>query len=421
MHSLSKKGFTLIELLVVIAIIAILTVVVILSLNPAELLRQSRDANRVSDIATMSDALNVYSTDLAGNTLFNLGNASNTYPSTYDPSATSTAGDQCQGLSLPSLNTSTGQSWQCAPSSTLRTVNAQGWLPVNFSLISSGPPIGDLPIDPTNQTSTGLFYAYNTNGTQFEVTADLESQKYKTQYGNTAQTSLFPEVISGGIPTISALYNPSGLVGYWAMNEGSGSSTIDSSGNGNNGTWAGTPIGTNSTYYTGGKVGNYAGDFNGTNDYVNIPSSTIYNSSSVSVFAWVNLSVTPATYDGVVDKGEADSVGNWTIGTRGSSNGYIVGIYDGSTKHELNTPLVTTGSWHLVGITYNGTTLTCYQDGTSCGTVVAAMAGVTNITDIGKGITGGEGYFPGGSIDEVRIYNRALSAAEVLALYNAEK
>ncbi len=60
----NQKGFTLIELLVVIAIIAILAVVVILTLNPAELLRQSRDSNRVSDFATLKSAIGLYSEDV---------------------------------------------------------------------------------------------------------------------------------------------------------------------------------------------------------------------------------------------------------------------------------------------------------------------------------------------------------------------
>src|SRR5471030_3210736 len=60
----NRSGFTLIELLVVIAIIAILSVVVILTLNPAELLRQARDSNRVSDFATLKSALGLYAADV---------------------------------------------------------------------------------------------------------------------------------------------------------------------------------------------------------------------------------------------------------------------------------------------------------------------------------------------------------------------
>src|SRR5579863_4498952 len=63
-HKNSRKGFTLIELLVVIAIIAVLAVVVVLTLNPAELLRQARDSNRISDFATLKSALSLYAEDV---------------------------------------------------------------------------------------------------------------------------------------------------------------------------------------------------------------------------------------------------------------------------------------------------------------------------------------------------------------------
>jgi prepilin-type N-terminal cleavage/methylation domain-containing protein len=66
MYASSRKAFTLIELLVVIAIIAILAVVVVLTLNPAELLRQSRDSNRLFDLATIINAINIYNTDQGG-------------------------------------------------------------------------------------------------------------------------------------------------------------------------------------------------------------------------------------------------------------------------------------------------------------------------------------------------------------------
>ena len=92
-HAQSHTGFTLIELLVVIAIIAILAVIVVLTLNPAQLLEQSRDANRLSDMATLTSALNLYATDQTGASSFSLGIASDTYPSVYDPQATTTAGD----------------------------------------------------------------------------------------------------------------------------------------------------------------------------------------------------------------------------------------------------------------------------------------------------------------------------------------
>jgi prepilin-type N-terminal cleavage/methylation domain-containing protein len=98
-----RRGFTLIELLVVIAIIAILAVVVVLTLNPAELLRQSRDSNRVSDMATLTSALNLYNTDQGGATSYNMGSINTVYVSLPDPAATSTAGTNCSTMGLPTL------------------------------------------------------------------------------------------------------------------------------------------------------------------------------------------------------------------------------------------------------------------------------------------------------------------------------
>ncbi|MDP1706581.1 MAG: prepilin-type N-terminal cleavage/methylation domain-containing protein, partial [bacterium] len=55
------KGFTLIELLVVIAILAILSVAVVLIIYPADIIRQSRDSNRLTDLANLSKAVNTFS------------------------------------------------------------------------------------------------------------------------------------------------------------------------------------------------------------------------------------------------------------------------------------------------------------------------------------------------------------------------
>jgi prepilin-type N-terminal cleavage/methylation domain-containing protein len=407
-HQSHSSGFTLIELLVVIAIIAILAVVVVLTLNPAQLLAQSRDANRVSDMATLTSALNLYTTDQAGAATFNMGNASDTYISVYDPAATST--NNCPSLGLAALNASSGQAWLCASSSSYRT-NAAGWIPVNLSQISAGSPIGNLPVDPTNQTSTGLFYAYNTNGPQFEVTADLESQKYKAQYGNVPQTTLFPEVVSGGNPTISALFNPAGLIGYWPMDEGSGSSTIDVSGNGNNGTWSGTPSGSNSTYYIAGKVGAYAADFNGSNDFVSVGSSTLLSPSSFTISLWVNpknIANSPLLILNASSSG-------WEILLLSNGTQWRVQNVGGSGSAGTYTIAPPLNAWSLITMTYSPGTALFYENGSPA----SAANSVTLNTPNGPFIIGVSSL--NGSIDDLRLYNRTLSPAEIMALYDAEK
>jgi prepilin-type N-terminal cleavage/methylation domain-containing protein len=164
-----RRAFTLIELLVVIAIIAILAVVVVLTLNPANLLAQARDANRVSDLHTISSAIGLYQEDIAGGSI---GSSSVIYVSI--PSASST----CGNLDLPTLPS--GYTYHCSSSADYRKTNSSGWLPIDFQAISYGAPFGALPVDPVNQTSSGLYYTYETNGSQYALTAGAQSQKYQT-------------------------------------------------------------------------------------------------------------------------------------------------------------------------------------------------------------------------------------------------
>ena len=192
-----RKGFTLIELLVVIAIIAVLSVVVILSLNPAELLRQARDSNRISDMATLKSALGLYLADVSAPFM---GTTSNCYvgigvsSSFNTPTTTGTWANvsDCKAwfvAATGTLVTSTGRGIGASSTSTA----GNGWIPVNFSAISSGAPLGQEPVDPVNQQGTctgslptvslsscGLFYSYEAYNTVFKLAAFMESTKYST-------------------------------------------------------------------------------------------------------------------------------------------------------------------------------------------------------------------------------------------------
>jgi prepilin-type N-terminal cleavage/methylation domain-containing protein len=167
----SSKGFTLIELLVVIAIIAVLSVVVVLTLNPAELLKQARDSTRVSDLSTLKTALGTYFADVSSPTSTQGGAVTQCYLAN---SVTSTAGANC-GFSTTFTNTT-------STLATAQAVNGTGWLPIPFTSISSGAPIGNLPVDPTN--STTFVYRYAPSSTLvYEIDADLESTKQTASTG----------------------------------------------------------------------------------------------------------------------------------------------------------------------------------------------------------------------------------------------
>ena len=175
MYTKAKKGFTLIELLVVIAIVAVLSVVVILTLNPAELLKQARDSSRVSDAATLKSAVSLYLADYSSPNLA-VGGYANCYPSVTGLAA------NCAARFSSSYTT-------YASATSSRQVDGTGWLPINFSLISSGSPVGNLPIDPVNNTT--YFYAYAASSTSltFEVSMNMESTRYAQNGGGDVETT----------------------------------------------------------------------------------------------------------------------------------------------------------------------------------------------------------------------------------------
>jgi prepilin-type N-terminal cleavage/methylation domain-containing protein len=148
-----RRGFTLIELLIVIGILAILAVVVILVLNPAQLLAQARDTQRISDLNSVKSAIGLYLT------------------STSSPSLGTTATCTASGCEIGGPFGS-----ESVTSSTV--VTGTGWVQVNLTEATGGSSLAVLPLDPTN--SSIYFYAYkadNTNKT-FELDARLESTKY---------------------------------------------------------------------------------------------------------------------------------------------------------------------------------------------------------------------------------------------------
>jgi prepilin-type N-terminal cleavage/methylation domain-containing protein len=163
---MKTKGFTLIELLIVVGILAILSVVVLLTLNPAQLLQQSRDATRISDLATLNSALSLYLADVASPDLDGAGNIGCGAHSSSTMSGLCTTGGRFTGSGSWAVTTS-------------RASDGTGWIPVNFTLISSGSPLPQIPVDPVN-TAT-YFYAYKPDNTAltWEMNANMESIRYR--------------------------------------------------------------------------------------------------------------------------------------------------------------------------------------------------------------------------------------------------
>ena len=401
----SLTGFTLIELLVVIAIVAILSVVVILVLNPAELVRQARDSNRLQDLGNINTALNLFQTDTGGT--LSMGLASTTYVSIPDPLATSTAGTNCASLGLPGLPS--GWSYHCAASSTYRLVNGTGWIPVDLTVISFKSPLALLPVDPVNQTSSGSYYAYIPGGS-WVLASLFESQRYLAK--SAAQDGGYDPGRYEVGTDLSLVAKAEGLVGWWTFDEGSGGTATDSSGNGNGGTWNGT-----GTHYAGGKVGTYAGQFNGTDDYVDMGTNNIFQISIANGVTWTAWIKTNTTVHRTVMKHGAYGAYSPRLAVYSSQIDYFYA--DGANSSPVT---ISDNNWHFVTYIGSGSIISFYVDGISRGSGATTSGNTANVFKVGQKACSGcsDTYFIG-LIDDVRVYNRALSAAEVTAMYNATK
>ena len=210
-----SKGFTLIELLVVIAIIAILSIVVVLTLNPAEMLRRSRDSNRVSDLNTIKTALGLYladasSTNMGTSTICYIqqsagGTMASGTTNIYEfASSTTEAASLVPYLFSGGSGAACGQ-WFGTAATTVATTSRSsgaGWIPINLSLISSGAPIGQWPADPAwstgspcigpgCNTSAGHFYSFisATTNNGYKLAAKMESALYSSSGGSDAEST----------------------------------------------------------------------------------------------------------------------------------------------------------------------------------------------------------------------------------------
>lgn len=190
-----ESGFTLLELLIVISIIAILSVALVLVLNPAEALRKSRDAQRISDLSTMKTALGLYMTSTS--TPYLGGISSNATCKPTPATAWGAAGTYKIWYSLSGAaavtDTTLDGSTVTTPAVTSATpslTDGTGWIPVNFDSLTGGSPISNIPLDPSNSFATGdsattvssasLMYRYacSQSPLTFELNAQLESTAY---------------------------------------------------------------------------------------------------------------------------------------------------------------------------------------------------------------------------------------------------
>ncbi|PYR31953.1 MAG: hypothetical protein DMF90_24625 [Acidobacteria bacterium] len=225
-----------------------------------------------------------------------------------------------------------------------------------------------------------------------------------------AAGNLGPYSNVAGVMTLST--NPS-LVAAYAFNEGAGSRVADSSGHGNHGTIS------NARWTNAGRYGG-ALTFNGTDAFVSVPDSpTLRLTTGMTLEAWVNPSPAGLERQDVIYKGNFEE--RYLLS--GSSSGQRVpagGLSIGGKRAVASGPAGLQPSvWKHLAVTYDGIMVRLYVDAVE----VASRAKSGRIGETTNPLqVGGDDEFYGryfaGTIDEVRIYNQALSPAQIQADMN---
>jgi len=210
----------------------------------------------------------------------------------------------------------------------------------------------------------------------------------------------------------SSLGLATNLVGHWTMDgkdiNWTANTMTDKSGNGNTGTLTNMSTTTSPTI---GKIGQGL-KFDGVNDFI---ASGDIDVSDITVSAWI----------------KANGWGDGGIGTIISKSGAFVfsiddgtiGVdtlifYDGDEWEAATASGIALGQWYFVTATANSTTVTFYINGVQAGSNVGihTLGSTNNNVQIGKYDSSLWEF--NGTIDEVKMYNRALSQSEIKQLYN---
>ncbi len=208
---------------------------------------------------------------------------------------------------------------------------------------------------------------------------------------------------------------PTDLSVYLKLNEISGSTATDSSGNNYNASLVNSPV------WSTGKLDG-ALQFDGTDDHLTLPSGIVNGLSTITISAWINPA-TVTTWQRIFDFGTGTT--NYMFLSTSSGSGklrFSIKTPASGTEQQINSSVNTPiGSWSHVAVVLNGSVGSLYLNGTLVGSNSAmtynpTSLGNTNINYLGRSIWSSDPYY-NGKIDEFRIYSRAFNATEIGQLF----
>jgi hypothetical protein len=317
------------------------------------------------------------------------------------------------GPSGATVTTAHGFFWHATYSATITAHDNTKGSDVSVAITEDGASTGFS----TPHTFTGLAGTLN-----FSVpSADSSGNPFLDW--NTSQTTTTITVSSGGTYTAyyQSVQTPTGLVGYWKFDEGSGTIAHDSSCYGNSGTLTGYQDTTLPQWVSG--IYGKALKFDGVDDFVQVPdSSSLDFSSAVTVMAWVYLP-SGAHYGSsrILDKDNSNGATNLHLSIWDDAGHIEFGI---SGLQYESSGCVPRNAWTNVAATYNGSSsvVSIYING-SLDSSYSMPYGFSTANGMplcigAKNYLGAAGGTPhqfciNGTLDDVRIYNTALSQQEI--------
>jgi len=297
---------------------------------------------------------------------------------------------------IPGTNATVKLSWNGSAGATNYTIN-RSVLAGSFHA-TVGSTAG------TNYTDTGLV-----NGATYYYV--VQAVGTGGESGNSSEVSATP----GAYKSWVLAWQP---LAYWPLNETGGTVAYDISG-GYNGTYVGgVALGQPGVPLPGFGAPNYAASFDGTSGYVDIPEGPFDITNAVTALAWINVEVTPH-FAGIIGHGDS----SWRMSVNDSGD---PGGSDGSSSGDATSATSIVGSgWHMLAYTYTGNPNrpnngSLYVDGVlKANDTVLAPAGDNLDVWIGGAPDYGSVRLFSGTIAQAAVFTNVLTAAQVLAIYDA--
>jgi fibronectin type 3 domain-containing protein len=263
---------------------------------------------------------------------------------------------------------------------------------------STTPINGGTPVTTTTYTDTAL-----TAGTKYYYTV-----KAVNAYGSG------PASTEASQTTVAALSLPSSLVAYWRMDEDSGSIVYDTA---TGGSVADVGYIENGATWTTGKIGNALSFSSSAFVYVSNSTDLQITGNTITLACWAkgNTSAWSNFPGAFLMKNAAYLIRPY--GSYGVQAEFYIGGAWQSASYSPGSGSVNT--WNQYAAVYNGSAIQLYINGAAVGTATQQSGNLSNTSQtLYLGLDASTGYYFSGSLDEVRVYNSALSASNIAALYN---